>query len=220
VFSLAIPVLVFVAGFIYNSVQAHKEKRTMKDVLRSTVMPTLIGAGITLVAWLCLFGWSIAATIYRDHQDLVSSISKSKHNQEQSDKEIINGLQRTVKELTNKAPQPKMQCWSQNITLAPPRNIPSAMSASEVVVFCNQERKAPLTVRVDYDQEPILAGPIAFAEGRILSTTEMFSDKQLFFKLDSPSIKPYQIFIVTVYGGGEKPPLSQRVVIESINPER
>jgi hypothetical protein len=87
------------------------------------------------------------------------------------------------------------------------------------VVFCNKERKAPLTIVVDYDKEPSAAGRIAFSEGRIISFEEYLEGKKLFFKLESPSIKPFQIFIVTVYGNSDKPPLSQNVTISEINPE-
>lgn len=50
----------------------------MKQVLRSTAVPTFITVGIIVFGWLCLFGWSIAATIYRDHQNLVASNSRLK----------------------------------------------------------------------------------------------------------------------------------------------
>jgi hypothetical protein len=95
VFSFVIPVLVFIALLIYRSLQAGKARRSAIDVLRSTVTPTVITAGITMFVWLCLFSWSMAATVYRDHEDLVDELKKRNLDL-------------------------KEQCWMQNITLPAP----------------------------------------------------------------------------------------------------
>lgn len=117
--------------------------------------------------------------------------------------------------------QVKPQCWSGNIILPGPRAIfPGAKSASEAVAYCNQERKAPLTITVNYDQEPIGAGQVTFADGRTVDAMESLKGKQVHIVVNSPSVLPYQAFIVTVYGGSDKPPLARNVVIESIDPER
>src|SRR5580704_17966042 len=78
VFSLAVPVLIFVAMLIYNFVRARKLGTAMGDILKTSAIPSLIAAGLTMLAWIVLFGWSVASTIYKDHQDFVSYIPKVK----------------------------------------------------------------------------------------------------------------------------------------------
>jgi hypothetical protein len=74
IFSFAIPISVFLVLFIYKWVQARKAGRNAKDVLRETAAPTFIAGAITAFAWICLFGWSVGATIYQDHQALVAKL--------------------------------------------------------------------------------------------------------------------------------------------------
>jgi hypothetical protein len=197
VFSIVLPVAIFLLLMCNQWVTSPKQNRTIVGLFKTKATPAfIITIATTTLVWVCLFAWSVANTIYTDHENL-------------------------VREVAEQASQRKTQCWSQNITLPAPRNQPlSVKSASEVVVFCNQERKAPLVVVVTYDKAPILAGPIAFAEGRILKTVEEFRDNQVFFSLESPSIKPYQIFIVTVYGSSDEPPMSKDVRITETNPEQ
>jgi hypothetical protein len=76
VFSVAVPIITFSAVFIYQFCLARRERSDIKAMLRKTFVPTLIAAGIIVAAWLCLFGWSVAATIYKDHQFLVSTIGE------------------------------------------------------------------------------------------------------------------------------------------------
>lgn len=221
VFSLAVPTCTFFATLIAKISRARKAGSSVSEILKGTITPTAITAGITGLCWICLFGWSVAATIYKDHQDLVSAIPRARTQQSMLDQSKIDELNQEIDRLEKRTPEEKLQCWSQNITLPAPRNQPdSVKSASEVVVFCNKERRAPLTVVVTYDKSPMLAGPIAFPEGRILKTTEYFQGSKLFFALDSPSMKPYQFFIVTVYGDSEVPPMSKSVEIAETNPEK
>ena len=122
--------------------------------------------------------------------------------------------------ITRINPPMKEQCWMQNIAMPPPRTIPLAQSTMETLMFCNYERKAPLFLVVDYDKPPILYGTVLFPEGRHISMQEHTTEKRIFLKVDSPSILPYQVFLVTVYGGDEKPPTATKIQITPINPER
>jgi hypothetical protein len=73
VFSFMLPVLIFIAVIVYNIVDARAKKRPVTSAdFKAAVIPTLIGGGITLISWFFLLSCSVAATIYRDHQEFVS----------------------------------------------------------------------------------------------------------------------------------------------------
>lgn len=123
--------------------------------------------------------------------------------------------------LVKRARANSLQCWMQNITLnAVPSTVVGAHSASEAIGYCNQERKAPLWMKIDYDTAPIAVEPVQFAEGRQVQANQSLQSKEVFVQITSPSILPYQIFRVEVYGAAESPPLSTGVKIVSVDPER
>jgi formate hydrogenlyase subunit 3/multisubunit Na+/H+ antiporter MnhD subunit len=80
-FSFAVPIVAFFIRFVVLYGRAKTERRGVKEVFKGTVFPTAVAAGVTAVCWLCLFGWSVASKIYRDHQDLVSAIPRAKRRQ-------------------------------------------------------------------------------------------------------------------------------------------
>ena len=90
IFSFTIPISVFVVIFIYKWLQARKTGRNAKDVLWETAVPTFIAGGITAFAWICLFGWSVGATIYQDHQSLVGANGRLAKENERLRKPSIN----------------------------------------------------------------------------------------------------------------------------------
>jgi len=74
VFTFAIPILIFLAIFLYHHRRSRNRAGGMKDAIKGTVIPTMIGFAITLAAWVGLFAWSVLTTIYRDHAGLVERI--------------------------------------------------------------------------------------------------------------------------------------------------
>jgi len=114
-------------------------------------------------------------------------------------------------------PNQYIPCVMQNITIPPPKNY---VSSSETVVFCNRKYSAPLTVTVQYDKDPAATAGLAFPSARAFSAFVTLQDHTVFANLDSPSILPYEIFIVTVVSNAEVPPIATSITINSINPDK
>lgn len=73
IFTVLIPVATFLALLIFNCYWNRNDGRRLREKIKASVIPTLIVAVITVVAWIALFSWSVAATIYRDHEFLVTT---------------------------------------------------------------------------------------------------------------------------------------------------
>lgn len=107
-FFFVVPLATFLGVFIYQWCQPG---RSMKEIFKTTVIPTLISVGFTSFALLCLFCWSVAATVYHDHQSLVGTkntlsarVSQLEHPSESPDSlrkrtlRLADDLQRFVDE--------------------------------------------------------------------------------------------------------------------------
>jgi hypothetical protein len=166
-----------------------------------------------------IFSWDLVKTVYEDHDALVSMIPMARRDQESLDRKTIDSLNGEIEKLKNRQPPVKEQCWMQTATLPAPKDVPTAESTSEAIAFCNTERKAPLFMDVEYNEAPMLAGRILFPQSRQVSMEEMLEDNHIRAKIESPSILPYQIFIVLAYGARQKAPLATKIQIHPINPE-
>ena len=111
------------------------------------------------------------------------------------------------------------QCWMQNMTVPAPRDVPAAQSASETMLFCSYERKAPFFFVVDYDKDVMGYGPILFPEGRHISAQIFTKGSQAFYKIESPSILPFQIFVIRAYGNGQDAPIATKMRITPVDTE-
>jgi hypothetical protein len=73
VFTVIAPVLIFILAVFYQWIRLPKDRRNVVAVLRAEASPAVILAVVTtVVVWAVLFGWSMANTVYTDHQYLVS----------------------------------------------------------------------------------------------------------------------------------------------------
>jgi hypothetical protein len=107
----------------------------------------------------------------------------------------------------------------ENILLPAPQTVPSARSSLETFMYCNYERKAPLFLEVDYDKPGLGYGPILFPDGRFQVIDMQTQEKSVHYTIQSPSILPFQPFLVTVYGQDANPPRAIQTRITTIDPE-
>jgi hypothetical protein len=114
-------------------------------------------------------------------------------------------------------PNKYIPCIMQNITIPPVKKF---LSSSETISFCNRKYSAPLTIAVQFDKNPDATSGLAFPAERTVSAETVLQDHTFFAKLDSPSILPYQIFIVTVHSNDKVPPIATSITINSINPDK
>jgi hypothetical protein len=164
--------------------------------LKESVVPTTI---VTVGLWMGLYAVFVIKTIYADHQSLVARVREQTQRLSEREEE---------------------HCVMQNVSLFPPRNHPEAKSASETLMFCKTERKAPFYIWIDYDKNLLSVTPLMFSEGRMIDARISLKGGQLFAKVSSPSILPYQMFIATVFGQDETPPIATKLTIHPIDPER
>lgn len=212
IFSFAVPVLIFASLVTRNILQFRRSGRATKEILKGTAMPSLIGALITMCAWACLFGWSIAATIYGDHQVLVSRVPEVREEQASLDDKVIDSQKLEIGRLKKLIPKFNPQCWMQSIPLPAPKNPADALAASEAIIVCNTELRAPITFDISYDQRisgvyfpvvvPDTLGRWGFVETR---------DKSLSATLVQGLVEPYKAFVVAVNTTSSKPPVATKI---------
>lgn len=94
IFSVVAPVVLFVFLMCYKWFRTPRDRRSVVVVLRAYTTPAVILTVIvTVVIWSALFGWSVANTIYTDHENLASDVRQlTKDNQQ---------LQGTLRTKTN-----------------------------------------------------------------------------------------------------------------------
>ena len=182
------------------------------EAVKEAAVSSLIAAVITMFAWLSLFGWTVAATIYKDHQDLVSYIPKVKQKQSADDQKVMDAQKQEIDRLKKQIPKLNPQCWMQSIPLRVPRNPETAKSESEAVIVCNVELRAPRTMVLYYDQSPIGYGfPIVLPERTGQWGDTIIQDKSLMTVLTAGFVGAYQAFVVVVDGGSVTPPVATKI---------
>jgi hypothetical protein len=214
IFSLSVPVLIFIAGLTYSFWQARKSGTGTKDIFKSSVIPSAIAAVLTAMVWILLFGWSVAAMIYKDHQGLVADIPRIKSEQSASDQKVMDSQRREIEQLKKQVPKLNPQCWMQSVPLRTPRVPATAQSASEAVIICNTELKAPRTMVLYYDQQPSgYSIPLVAPENTGHWGNVTMRDNALAATLTVGFVGAYQGFVVVVDGGSTTPPVVTKFVI-------
>lgn len=94
----------------------------MKEAFRRTAIPTLIGVVVTLGAWACLFGWSIATTVYDDHRDLLTRIKELRTEKQK-------GEDASAKQIEDLKAHLKQQRAEKPVVGHPQYNVPSELSS-------------------------------------------------------------------------------------------
>jgi len=107
----------------------------------------------------------------------------------------------------------KEQCWVRNYA------VPSVPSSGMATMFCNTTYKAPFSLVIEYDQNPVGAEPITFpVKGEFAKYMENLQDNRLIGMFDSPTIIPNQPFSVVVHGANNKSfPLATKVTLRAKN---
>lgn len=183
--------------------------RTPKEERRERIKGNvLVGVVITGFVYLTLFAWSTVQTIYDDHHDSTGRWQA-----------VVKEKDKLKSELDTRPPQ---GCYMQNVNRKPPQGaIKQAVIANETWVVCPLEFKAPYVLTIDYDRPVVAADPPLFADSRTTKLlSEYLHDQRLLIKVDSPSILPWQGFVISVYGDKLPAPKAVKLNIDSINPEQ
>lgn len=212
IFSLAVPLLIFVGLFIYNFIHASNSRAGARDLLRTSAIPSLISAIITALAWTSLFAWSVAATIYKDHQDLTSYISKVKGMQAAEAQKVIDAQKQQIEELKKQVPKLNPECWIRNYAV-PAVSSPQPWGLSTIV--CNTIVNPPYTVELTYDQV-VTVGPFTFPAGSEFAKSQLLNEgKKVVAMFDLHTIIPNEPFSIMSKGSNDKFLLVTRGVIRA-----
>jgi len=212
IFSVSIPSLTFAVLLVYNLAQYKKEGRNVKEALTRTIIPTLVTALITIAFWMGLFCWSVAATIYREHNALVAAVPTAKQQQKDVDDRALQDLQTKVDELEKHLPQEHPQCWVRNYAV-PAVSSPSPWGLA--TILCNTTIKPPYSVELHYDQS-VTVGPFTFPVGSEFAKSEEYNEGTKIVALfDLHTIIPNEPFSIMATGSKDKFPLVQAGVIRA-----
>jgi len=203
IFSLAIPTMVFLSVFLYRRQQARTAGHHMEDVLRDTAIPTLIAGGITMFGWLCLFGWSISATIYKDHQNLVSSNQSLKANASnqvdpKSRDEEIASLKRQIERFKEQQGPPTIKIFP----FARVKHFPVQQSATMDYIFITNTIRTPvdLLVTCDFPLEGIYEAFLTQGGGSVMTIQNTrVSANQFRGSIMSPAWSPSLPLYITLF---------------------
>jgi len=223
-FSFAIPVVIFGATVAVGWREQRKAGKSVKEIIKGSILSwqTLVPFAIYLLAWIGLLGWSLTNTVYKDHRDLLTRIrilDADDKNLKNENQQLKTAPAKMVTRILP-APKPEEKCFMENIVRPGPQTVPAAKSSLETFMYCTYERKAPLALGVEYDKPPLSYGPIEFPDGRIPLIDMHTHEKSVVFIIHSPSILPFQPFLVTAYGRENDPPRATKMGITPINPEQ
>ena len=170
VFSVSIPTATFVALFIYNFLLERRSrptegiKSTLRRIAKTSLIPSIILAGITIGFWLGMFGWSLAKTVYGDHQSLVAASARLSREIVELHRE--NAALRSEIDKLKSVRVPRIA----SVAVAPPKVTPSQSPAvpevESVRLFENDEASthvdAPYAKRITL-QSNLPVNPVRFA---------------------------------------------------------
>jgi hypothetical protein len=142
-----------------------------------------LGGLVTVGAWVLLFAWAIMATVYRDHNDLVS-----RGDHLQAEKTALEGELR-------EATAPK--CWLADNRVFPNKNIPTAQTAIQAILYCNRKFDTPVEVTVEFDRA-IMQGNLTVAGAGVMSASAQTTGRLFRAVINSPPVIAYQLVVVTV----------------------
>ena len=71
-FSCILPVCIFIGNAVYQFGRMREQEVHLRQMLRDTLMPTVISVAFTLVIWALAFSWAVARTVYKEHSDLAA----------------------------------------------------------------------------------------------------------------------------------------------------
>lgn len=223
-FSFAIPLAIFGAMVVAGWREQRQAGKSVKQIIKGSILSwqTLIPSIIYLVAWMGLLGSSLGNTVYKDHEALLTRVRNlaAENKSLKNENELLRGAPPKMVTRTLPAPKPEEKCFMENIGRPAPQTVPDAKSSIETFIYCTYERKAPLALGIMYDKPPLRYGVIEFPDGRIPLIDMVTHEQSINFIIHSPSILPFQPFLVTAYGRENSPPIATKMVITLINPEQ
>jgi hypothetical protein len=205
VFSLCIPFAVFVVAVIVKWSEARSWNGLVQS-LKASVKPVLIGAGITVVAWVCLFSWALYKSVYNDHQNLVGRLhvvvnekDALKTTLKQRDGYIKRLEQSQLRVVTRTLPAPELEkeCWEGVYIYDPKTEIKDAMGATSIIFHCNYKLEAPYAVDAKFEL-PILRG-FVWIPGASMIGGQVTTEKEYGAQISSPSLPANHLVILTVF---------------------
>ncbi len=184
---------------------------TMKRQWKGSIA---IGVAAVAVGWFGLCAWSIVATVYSDHQNLVAKtgdlLVKNKQFMSEGsrlvdptgrDAEIAQLKQRAQElqgqlKLATRKPPP--ECWWNNHYQYPnPYASSVARSATAVLIFCNYKIEAPWAVQVEFDRDDFFNESVV-VPGVMIGGITKKEGKTYIGGLSLPSVPAYEVISITV----------------------
>lgn len=223
VFSVAIPATVFITVSAYRLYRVIREGGDVLSALKPTIVPTAIAAGVTVVGWTGLFGWSVAETIYKDHGAFVQRTADLENANTKLLKE--NSALRSIppKIGTRTAPSPSVEqekkCWASNEFGMANSKVPGSVTATEAILRCNYKIDAPFQVAVKFDRDFIL-GAISLPDtGGFVASGGATKQGTVYISpvIQTPALLSNYLVIVTVYGTTDQYPRALTGGIKSLN---
>ncbi|MDP2603469.1 MAG: hypothetical protein Q8S00_12880 [Deltaproteobacteria bacterium] len=202
IFTIGLPTIGFIVTVVWNWYVGGRKVPLKRAFQEALLFPVIVTIALEVFACGMLLAAAVVMTVYDDHIKLVETARKLA-----GERDALKGL---VKE---------QHCWMQNIKIPPNLSV-GAVSSNETVIFCSNKVVAPFMLAVEFDKPPISVAPVAFPEGRIISMDQSLEKSVLFAEIRSPSIPPYQIFLVTAHGGAKVPPQAVKIKITPVDPDK
>ena len=213
VFSLCVPVVVFVFAVIVNGWNEARSFKGLVVVLKASVKPVFIGAGVTALAWVCLFSWALYKSAYNDHHNLTGRLG-TVVNEKNALKVGLKQRDDYIERLKNSKAGPfTPKGGSSSSPPATPQNklvwyslfkdnktTSNGLIATEFLVYPNQTIVSPVTLEIHFtgimrDHAKI---EINAAGIQTVGPTEA-QENTLTFTVQTPNLAPSVAAHITVY---------------------
>jgi hypothetical protein len=205
--------------------------REGRDGVMSHLRKTFTLAAIVVICGEALvygsiYGYWVMRTVYKDHGDLVTVTSErdqlaaSKQQLQTENSDLVSKLENkptTITKTITAPPAPvQKQCWLDNHFGMPNSTIKGAVTATAAIMHCNYKVDAPFKVTLEFDRDFIPGALTILGAGVVIDGGGAKQGNLFVGGADSPSLRPEQLLIVTVYGPTDQYPRATRGKIEAI----
>jgi hypothetical protein len=206
-FTVVVPVFGFIGTVLFDWNRAGRTL-PLKRAFKQALTAILVAVCLEALVWIGLLVAANVRMLYERQEDLrAENVS------------IASKLYRYQKEVYQETSQ---HCWMQNVALNPEPEMlrKGAKSKTLTAVYCRKKIVAPFMITVKFNAQPFLVSDLKFAAGRILSIFQKHGEQLVFAEVRSPSVDPFEMFVVNSYGLGSQAPEAIEINIVPVDPDK
>jgi hypothetical protein len=206
--------------------------RGREGLKKHVVENILIVFGGTVATWLLVFVWvfvRLPAKMLAESNANLTNVVEEKRKQSitinsltdriqdlELNVSILKQVQPRVITRTLPAPEVQKRCWLSNHFGFPNSTIKGAVTATAVIIHCNNKIDAPFRIEIEFDRDFILGALVLPDSGSWMPGGGGKQGKIYFAQVNNPALLSDQLAVITVYGDTDQYPRALRTSVAAL----